>query len=112
MKTTGITGWSRFLVPLVLGFNLLIPSSLCGQSAVRPEPPDWFAGDTHVHRGIGCGRSNEKEMLQPQELLEMMKPNNLAVISVLSDIGNGEIKYAEKDIPLITGGDDPVSTPD
>jgi len=76
----------------------------------RPEPSDWFAGDPHVHRGIGCGRSNAKEMLPPRQLLEMMKPNNLAVVSVLSDIGNGEIKYANQDMPLITGQDDPAST--
>ena len=82
------------------------------QSDRRPEPPDWFAGDAHVHRGIGCGRANEKEMLTAQELLEMMKTNNLAVISVASDIGNGEIRYAEKDLPLITGRDSPASTPD
>jgi len=87
-------------------------ATLClAQSATRPEPPDWFAGDAHVHRGIGCGRANEKEMLTPQELLEMMKTNNLAIISVLSDIGNGEIKFAEKDIPFINGRDDPASTP-
>jgi hypothetical protein len=82
------------------------------QSGARPEPPDWFAGDAHVHRGIGCGRANEKEMLTAPQLLEMMKTNNLAVISVASDIGNGEIKYAEKDIPLITGQDNPASTPE
>ncbi|HEV2493449.1 MAG TPA: CehA/McbA family metallohydrolase [Terriglobia bacterium] len=82
------------------------------QSATKPEPPDWFAGDAHVHRGIGCGRANEKEMLTPHELLEMMKPNNLAVISVLADIGNGEIKYADQDIPFITGKDNPASTPE
>jgi hypothetical protein len=76
-----------------------------------PEPPGWFAGDAHVHRGIGCGRSNEKEMLSPEELLEGMKPNNLAVISVLGDIGNGEIKYSDKDIALINGQDHPASTP-
>jgi hypothetical protein len=51
-------------------------------------------------------------MLTSQQLLEMMKTTNLAVISVMGDIGNGEIKYADKDIPLITGRDDPVSTPD
>jgi hypothetical protein len=50
-------------------------------------------------------------MLSPQQLLEMMKVNNLAVVSVLSDIGNGEIKYADQDIPLITGRDNPASTP-
>ncbi len=42
----------------------------------------------------------------------MMKTNNLAVISVLADIGNGEVKYAEKDIPFITGQDNPASTPE
>lgn len=82
------------------------------QTPAKPEPPGWFAGDAHVHRGIGCGRANEKEMLTPQELLDLMKPNDLAVISVLADIGNGEIKYADKDIPFITGKDNPVSTPE
>jgi len=82
------------------------------QSAIKPEPPNWFAGDAHVHRGIGCGRANEKEMLTPHELLEMMKPNDLAVISVLADIGNGEIKYAGQDIPFITGKDNAASTPE
>ena len=51
-------------------------------------------------------------MLTAAQLLEMMKPNNLAVISVLSDIGNGELKYVEKDLPLMTGKDNSVSTPD
>ena len=75
------------------------------QSSRAPEPSDWFAGDAHVHRGIGCGRSNEKEMLSPKELLEMMRTNNLSVVSVLADTGNGEMKYAERDIPLITRKD-------
>ena len=82
------------------------------QSALKPEPADWFAGDAHVHRGMGCGRAKEKEMLTPHELLEMMKPNDLAVISVLADIGNGEIKYADQDIPFITGKDDSASAPE
>ncbi len=64
-----------------------------------------------MHRGIGCSRANEKEMLSPRELLEMMEPNNLAVVAVLADIGNGEMKYAEKDLPLITGKDHPDSLP-
>ncbi len=65
-----------------------------------------------MHRSINCDRSNAKEMLTPQQLREMMKANNLAVISVLADIGNGEGKYQEKDIPLINGHDNPVSTRD
>jgi hypothetical protein len=103
--------WARLLIPLLLGFGLLSSNPASGQSTARPEPSDWFAGDAHVHRGIGCGRANEKEMLSPQQLLEMMKVNNLAVVSVLADAGNGEIKYADQDLPLITGQDHPASTP-
>ena len=79
------------------------------QSEARPEPPDWFAGDVHMHHSIHCGLTR---MIPPQELVEMMKPNNLAVICVLADIGDGEGKPQEKDIPNITGQDDPASTPD
>jgi hypothetical protein len=91
---------------------LLVAIPLYGQTSERLEPPDWFAGDAHVHRSIGCSRSNAKEMLTPQELLHGMMANNLAVVSVLADIGNGEGKYQEKDIPLINGQDNSVSTPD
>ena len=41
-----------------------------------------------------------------------MKPNDLAVISVLGDMGNGEVRYQSEDLPLITGKDHPLSTPD
>jgi len=99
-----------FMVTVVMGVAGVV--TCLAQTPMRPEPADWFAGDAHVHRGIGCGRANEKEMLTPQQLLEMMKTNNLAVISVASDIGNGEIKYAEKDIPFITGQDNPASNPE
>src|SRR5881628_4176711 len=62
-----------------------VAAAMCAQGGVNcgarsdpsPEPPDWFAGDAHVHRGIGCGRANERQMLTAQELLEMMKTNNL-----------------------------------
>ncbi len=111
MKTTRVADCVRFLLPILLPFNFLISTSVYGQSAARPEPSNWFAGDPHLHRGIGCGRSNEKEMLSPQQLLEMMKVNNLAVISVLADAGNGEIKYADQDLQMITGQDNAASTP-
>lgn len=89
----------------------LVVSVCWAQSGSRPEPEDWFAGDAHIHRGIGCGRSNEKEMLSPAQLLDMMKVNDLSVISVLADAGNGEIKDASQDLALITGQDNPSSTP-
>ncbi len=110
-STLGIKGGMQLLLPAILGLSLLAPSIFHAQSIDRPEPPDWFAGDAHVHRGIGCGRSHEKNMLTPQQLLEGMQTNNLAVISVLADIGNGEMEYADRDIPMITGEDSVVSTP-
>jgi len=112
MTITRIAGALRFLAFILLIFPLLSAPPYLAQSSPGPEPAGWFAGDAHVHRGIGCGRSNEKEMLTPQQVLDMMKVNNLAVVSVLADAGNGEIKYAEQDLPLITGQDNPVSTPE
>lgn len=106
----GIRCGMKLPLSAVLGLSLLTPTFSLAQAAGRLEPPDWFAGDAHVHRGIGCGRSNEKEMLTPPQLLEGMQANHLAVISVLADIGNGEIKYADRDIPMITGEDNAVST--
>ena len=95
----------------LLAFTFGSPVRCPAQTPSRVEPSDWFAGDAHVHSGIGCGRSNEKEMLSPQQLLEMMKVNNLAVVSVLADAGNGEIKYADQQLLQITGHDNPASTP-
>lgn len=106
IKRLAISACSFFVI-------ISLPGALTcsAQSAAGPEPPGWFAGDAHVHRGIGCSRSDAKEMLTPQELLAGMKANNLAVMAVLGDIGNGEIKYPEKDIALINGEDHPASTP-
>jgi hypothetical protein len=110
-----ITGAKRLVVYVFSAFlmlNILGVFVCLAQSMERPEPSDWFAGDTHLHRTLKCGRSDQTEMLTPEQLREMMKPNNLAVISVLADIGNGEGGFQEQDIPTITGHDNPVSTPD
>ncbi len=111
MSMARIKLFSNLACFTVLAVTLGSTARCPAQTPSRPEPGDWFAGDAHVHRGVGCGRSNEKEMLSPQQLLEMMKANNLAVVSVLADAGNGEIKYADRDLLQITGQDNPASTP-
>lgn len=72
----------------------------------RPEPADWFAGDIHVHRNCGG-----KDLLPEDRLTEMMEQNDLAVISVLADMGNGEVLDSKTDLPKVTGKDAPQSKP-
>ena len=61
-------------------------------NAVKPEPEDWYAGDIHIHRNCGDVTS----IISETELTAMMEPNDLAVISVLADMGNGEVKDSKK----------------
>jgi hypothetical protein len=73
---------------------------------MKPEPPDWYAGDIHVHRNCG-----NEIMLPENDLSGMMQPNNLAVISVLADMGNGEVKESKTDLLKVNGTDAPQSQP-
>jgi hypothetical protein len=73
----------------------------------KPEPKDWYAGDIHIHRNCGEGTA----ILAESELTAMMEPNNLAVISVLADMGNGEVKVSKADLPKINGNDAIQSEP-
>jgi hypothetical protein len=76
-------------------------------SAAVPEPDGWYAGDMHVHRS--CGGSPEAV----SSIYSKMSVQNLAVISLLADMGNGEVQNPVTDLPRVTGEDDPnVSTPD
>ncbi|MGH9629118.1 MAG: DUF4082 domain-containing protein, partial [Bryobacteraceae bacterium] len=70
-----------------------------------PEPAGWFTGDIHVHRS--CGGSPEAL----SGLLNRMAPQNLAIISVLADMGNGEVQNPTTDLPLVNGQDASISTP-
>ena len=75
-----------------------------GQVPAGPEPAGWYAGDLHVHRS--CGGA-------PIDLSTMygnMGAQNLSVISLLADMGNGEVQNPVTDLPLVNGQDDPVST--
>ena len=69
-----------------------------------PEPPGWFTGDIHVHRS--CGGPPEAI----SSMYSKMNPENLAVISLLADMGNAEVQNATTDLPRVNGQDDPVST--
>ena len=70
-----------------------------------PEPAGWYAGDMHVHRSCGGSPDALATMYQ------MMAPNNLAAISLLADMGNGEVQNPTTDLPLVNGQDASISTP-
>jgi hypothetical protein len=73
----------------------------------RPEPEDWYAGDMHVHRNCGDGTP----VLPENEFTTMMEPNDLAVISVLADMGDAEVKDSKTDLPKVNGDDAIQSVP-
>jgi hypothetical protein len=72
--------------------------------AANPEPVGWYAGDMHVHRS--CGGSPEAI----SSLYNRMTTNNLATISLLADMGNGEVQNPVTDLPLVNGQDASIST--
>ena len=76
-------------------------------NADKPEPADWYAGDIHVHRNCGDGTS----ILSETEFTNMMETNNLAVITVLADMGDGEVKDSKTDLPKVNGSDAIQSKP-
>jgi hypothetical protein len=73
----------------------------------KPEPVNWYAGDIHIHRNCGEGTS----ILPESEFTTMMEPNDLAVISVLADMGDGEAKDSRTDLPKVNGTDATQSRP-
>ena len=77
------------------------------QAAENPEPPGWFAGDPHVH--CDCGVAGGLTVT-PEQVFVDMKTTNLAVVSLLADMGNGEVRDAPRDLPKINGKDFPLST--
>lgn len=79
-----------------------------GDSGTKPEPKNWYAGDIHVHRD--CGGPAD-QVLPESRFVEMMKVNDLAVISVLADMGDAEVKPSETDLPKVNGKDAPQSIP-
>jgi len=59
----------------------------------------------HVHRS--CGGAP----VSVNSIYNSMVAEDLAVITLLADMGNGEVQDPVTDLPKVTGQDDPVSTP-
>ena len=87
-----------YLLPAMLG--------LCGVTgqAAGPEPAGWYCGDIHVHRDCGSSPTNVAG------LHSVMVSQDMAVMSLLADMGNGEVQNATTDLPLVNGKDASVST--
>jgi len=79
---------------------------LCGVTgqAAGPEPAGWYCGDIHVHRDCGSSPTNIAG------LYSVMVSQDMAVLSLLADMGNGEVQDATTDLPLVNGKDASVST--
>jgi hypothetical protein len=72
--------------------------------AAGPEPAGWYAGDPHVHRS--CGSTP----IAVSTMYNTMVSQDLAVMSLLADMGNGEVQNPTTDLPLVNGKDASVST--
>lgn len=94
-------------------FSVSIPAkavfTLAGKTThLKPEPSNWYAGDMHIHRDCG---GPEEGILPEEDFIEMMKVNDLAVISVLADMGDAEVKPSEMDLKKVNGNDYHLSIP-
>ena len=72
--------------------------------AAGSESASWYAGDMHVHRS--CGGSP----VTVSSIYDTMMAQDVAVVSLLADMGNGEVQDPVTDLPRVTGQDDPIST--
>jgi hypothetical protein len=95
----------RVPIRKILVLALMLAST---RAAENPEPSGWFAGDAHVHCDCGVAAALT---VTPEEIFAAMKTNSLAVVSLLADMGNGEVRDAPRDLPNINGKDFPLSTP-
>lgn len=86
-------------------FAITIQVSKIKTTSMKPQPAGWYSGDIHVHKNCG-----DETVIQESELPKMMEANDLDVISLLADMGNGEVKYSEADLKKINGRDAAEST--
>lgn len=82
---------------------------LCGLGEIThaqsSAPPGWFSGDMHVHRSCG------DEPVSVSTITNAMVAQNLSVVSLLADMGNGEVLDPESDLPKVNGQNAPESPP-
>lgn len=96
----------KALIPGNCIYTITGIAGLSVKAGIKPEPPGWYAGDMHVHRN--CGDDN---VVPDDDLPGMMETHDLAVISMLADMGNAEVKDSEMDLPKVNGNDSPLSEP-
>ena len=70
-------------------------------------PPGWYRGDMHVHLNCGPGSATNSVT----DIYNQMVNQDLSVVSLLADMGNGEVQDPTTDLPLVNGQDAPISTP-
>ena len=75
---------------------------LSGAAWGEVAPAGWYAGDMHVHRN--CGPSTSTNSVS--EIFNQMTNADLSVVSLLADMGNGEVADPTTDLPLVNGQDD------
>jgi hypothetical protein len=107
----GKNGKLKIVVPANCIYTLVAePATTSGAGTLNNKLKEkgWYAGDIHVHRNCGGGTP----VYSVDSLTAAMKKNGLSVISVLADMGNGEVYNAETDLKLVTGKDAAQSTPE
>ena len=100
-----ITGFRRQIRPGLILLLVVLGGSGLKVQAAGPEPAGWYCGDMHVHRDCGGSPTNVAGLYSD------MVSQDMAVMSLLADMGNGEVQNATTDLPLVNGQDASVSTP-
>ncbi len=96
----------RRLRSLFLLTVVMVGARALSAQGAGPEPAGWYAGDMHVHRN--CGTTHATNTVA--QIFTMMTNADLSVVSLLADMGNGEVANPTTDLPLVNGKDASVST--
>jgi hypothetical protein len=88
-----------------------LPLVMLGLGAVSlrgagPEPAGWYSGDMHVHANCGIGNPTNSATV----LYNTMVSQDFNVLSLLADMGNGEVQTATIDLPKVNGQNASIST--